>query len=296
MNRPVFESLFHALALSPLAFAGYWLVADHMVAPERIEIDRGQLASLRDDFRGTWSRNPTEAELQRLAAFAAREEVLNRAGEAFGIPRGDPALLLRVQQEIASQADAQLAARAPTDKELADWLGMHPARYARPATVTFSQLLVIAAGTPGDAAGAAERTRIRLERGVRPAKLGLATLLPARQSQVRLDDVQLDYGPAFADALERLPVGLWLGPVESRHGAHVVRVESRVPGGTPALYEVRDEVKRDFEIARRQRALEASIDALRENYEIVIQPQYAARVAVSSDQRGQSPLHQSAQR
>jgi hypothetical protein len=65
-------------------------------------------------------------------------------------------------------------------------------------------------------------------------------------------------------------------------------------------------VKRDFEIARRQRALEASIDALRENYEIVIQPQYAARVAVMSDQRGQSPfpraekgtvpLRQSAQR
>ncbi|HEU4517518.1 MAG TPA: peptidylprolyl isomerase, partial [Steroidobacteraceae bacterium] len=234
MKRQVLESLFHALALSPLAFAGYWLMADHGVALERIEIDRTRLASLRDEFRGTWSRSPTEAELQSLAEFAAREEILYRAGEAFGIPRDDPALLLRVQQEIALQADAARAASAPTDAELADWLEVHAARYSRPATVTYSQILLVAAGTLGDAATAAQRIRIRLERGVRPARLGLATPLPARQSQVRLDDVELDYGPAFADALARLPVGVWLGPVESSHGAHLVRVDSRIAGGRPA--------------------------------------------------------------
>jgi hypothetical protein len=279
VKRQVFESLFHALALGPLAFAGYWLVSNHGVAPERIEIDRRQLASLRDEFRGTWSRNPTDAELANLAEFTARVEALNRAGEAFGIPRDDPDMLLRVRQEVASQAEAKLAARAPTDAELAEWLDMHAARYARPASVTYSQVLLVAAGTQGDAATAAQRTRIRLERGVRPRKLGLESPLPARQFQVRLDDVELHYGPSFADALERLPVGLWLGPVESRFGAHVVRVESRLPGGTPTLHEVRDEVTRDYEIARRQRALEASIEALRQKYEVSVQPQYARQAA-----------------
>ena len=279
MKRQVLEPLFHALALSPLAFVGYWLVADHGVALERIEIDRMQLASLRDEFRETWSRSPTEAELQGLTEFAAREEILYRAGEAFGIPRNDPALPLRVQQKIALQKDAEHAPRAPTDMELAEWLDMHAARYARPATVTYSQILLVAAGTVGDAATAAQRTRIRLERGVRPTRLGLATPLPARQSQVRVDEVELDYGPAFADALARLPVGVWLGPVESRYGAHLVRVNSRMPGGRPTLDEVRDEVTRDYEIARRQRALDASIEALRQRYEVYVSPQYARRAS-----------------
>jgi peptidyl-prolyl cis-trans isomerase C len=279
VKRQVLEPLFHALVLSPLAFAGYWLVADHGVALERIEIDRMQLATLRDEFRETWSRSPTEAELQGLAEFAAREEILYRAGEALGIPRDDPALWLRVQHEITAQADAGYAARAPTDAELADWLDMHASRYARPATVTYSQILLVAAGTLGDAATAAQRTRNRLERGERPARLGLATRLPARQSKVRLDDVELNYGPAFADALARLPVGVWLGPVESRHGAHLVRVDSRMSGGRPALDEVRDDVTRDYEIARHQRALEASIEALRQRYEIYVSPKYARQAS-----------------
>jgi hypothetical protein len=272
LKRLLWELPLHLLVLGPLAYAAYWLAADHGDARERIVIDGAQVAAIRAQFRGTWSRNPTATELERLVEPVAREEILLREGETLGLAREDPATQERVRENFEALADAWVAAHAPTDEHLADWLELHAADYVRPATVTYSQLLLVAAGTPGDAEGAALRARLRLNRGVRPARLGLPTTLPPRAFGVSLDEVARVYGPGFAGAVARLPVGIWLGPIESRHGAHLVRVESRMPGVRPTLAEVRQQVLRDFEMKRRQRALDAGLAAMRRKYEVVVEP------------------------
>jgi parvulin-like peptidyl-prolyl isomerase len=76
-----------------------------------------------------------------------------------------------------------------------------------------------------------------------------------------------------------LPVGIWLGPIQSRFGAHLVRVESRMPGMHPPLAEVRHQVLRDFDMKRRQRALEAGLAAMRRKYEIVVEPAVARQAS-----------------
>lgn len=275
MKRWPFELLFHALALGPLVYAGYWLVADHAPARERIVIDGGQVASLRAQFRAHWSRNPTDYEMRGLVEAVANKEILNREGEELGLARSDPDTQRRVLQKYEALADEWLAARAPTEEELADWLAVHAADYAPPGTVSFSQLLLVAAGTVGDAVASAQRVRLRLDRGVRVTKLGLKTELPGRVFHVGLAEVERDYGPNFADSIAQLPIGLWLGPIESRHGAHLVRVEEILPGSAPTLDEVREQVLRDFESSRRQRALEAALMAMRWKYEVVVEPALA---------------------
>jgi hypothetical protein len=279
LKRLLWELSLYLLALGPLAYAGYWLVADHGDARERVVIDGAQVASIRAQFRGTWGRNPTDAELRNLVEPMAREEILLREGETLGFAREDPATQERVRQSYEARVNAWVAAHAPTEKSLADWLELHSADYARPPTVTYSQLLLVAAGTPGDPAAAAMRARFRLNRGTRQARLGLATTLPAREFGVGLDEIAREYGPHFADAVARLPVGIWLGPIESRYGAHLVRVESRMSGTPPPLDEVRQEVMRDFEMKRRQRALEESLAAMRRKYEVVVEPALARQAS-----------------
>jgi len=266
-----FESLSHALAFSPVFLASYWLLADHGVAPERIVIDGGEAASIRAQFRGNWNRNPTPEEMNGLVEPIVREEILNREAASLGLGRGDPTAASRVRQKYEALADARLAARAPTEEELAGWLALHAGDYARPATVTYSQLLLVAAGTPGDPAAAAQRARIRLDRGVRRARIGLRTELPARGTRVGLDEVALKYGDDFANVLAHLPVGVWLGPVESRYGAHLVRLEAIVPGATPSIDDVRSQVMRDFEMDRRRRALDAALREMRWRYQVVVE-------------------------
>ena len=279
MKRLLVQSLSNVVAFSPLFIAGYWLFADHGSVPERIVIDGSRVASIRAQFRGDWNRNPTYDEMRGLVEPIVSQEILNREAESLGLAPDDPTAAERVRQKYEALVDSQLAARAPTEEELVNWLTLHAADYARPATVTYSQLLLVAAGTFGDAAAAAQRARIRLDRGVRRSRVGLKTALPARETRVRLDEVAREYGGHFADVLAHLPVGVWLGPVESQYGAHLVRLETIEPGATPPIDEVRSEVTRDFERDRRQRALLAILREMRWRYEVVVEPAVARQAS-----------------
>ena len=82
----------------------------------------------------------------------------------------------------------------------------------------------------------------------------------------------------FALALG-LPVGVWLGPVESRYGAHLVRLEAIVPGATPSIDDVRPQVMREFEMDRRRRALDAALREMRWRYQVVVEPAVARQAS-----------------
>ena len=75
----------------------------------------------------------------------------------------------------------------------------------------------------------------------------------------------------YAASLQTLPVGEWVGPVASAFGAHDVRVVERTPETLPALADIRDEVVREWENDRRQRARTAQYNSLRHQYDVVVQ-------------------------
>ena len=68
-----------------------------------------------------------------------------------------------------------------------------------------------------------------------------------------------------------MPVGEWVGPVASTFGGHDVRVVERTPETLPALAEIRDEVVREWENDRRQRARSARYGSIRPEYEVIVE-------------------------
>ena len=94
------------------------------------------------------------------------------------------------------------------------------------------------------------------------------TLTPA-------DLVARDFGASFAAALEKVSVGEWVGPVDSRFGAHYVRVSDRTPAVAPQLTAVRDQVVREWENDRRQRARNDAYTKMRGEYQVSIETERA---------------------
>ena len=273
------EPLVHFLVLGLALFAGYrWLGGDDG-GGRRIVVDDARVAFIRAQFKTTWNRDPTDAELRGLVDGAVRDEMFYREGEALGLDRDDPVVMRRVRQKYEVFAEETMAQEAPTEADLQQWLAAHPEKYARPAVLTFTQILLVADDAKGDAGAAAESARRALARGTDPGTLGLRTMLPPREDAVGLDRVARDYGQAFADALATAPVDVWQGPVRSAYGAHLVRVESRVAGRNPALEEVRPQVMRDWEGARRERAIGAKLAELRQKYDVVIEAPLPAPAA-----------------
>ena len=64
------------------------------------------------------------------------------------------------------------------------------------------------------------------------------------------------FGDQFAKTLDGLPPGQWQGPIESAFGVHLVFVSERMEGRMPALAEVRDAVRREWDDANRLEANE----------------------------------------
>ena len=109
-----------------------------------------------------------------------------------------------------------------------------------------------------------------------PEKLGKPTLLPYRMTLTPADLVARDFGASFAAALERVPVGEWVGPIDSSFGAHYVRVSDRTPAVAPQLTAVRDQVVREWENERRQRARNDAYTTMRDKYQVSIETTLAA--------------------
>ena len=105
-----------------------------------------------------------------------------------------------------------------------------------------------------------------------------------------------DFGASFAAALEKAPVGEWVGPIDSSFGAHYVRVSDRTPAVAPQLAAVRDQVVREWENERRQRARNDAYAKMRGEYEVSIEtklpterPMRTLSLSCSSPWRCSSP-------
>ena len=100
------------------------------------------------------------------------------------------------------------------------------------------------------------------------AGYGDPILLDHRVDDAPADQVRKRFGKAFADALDRMPVGRWQGPVQSGFGAHLVLLERRDPGRAPTLSEVRDDVRREWMHAEQEARNARYYADLRRHYDV----------------------------
>jgi hypothetical protein len=90
------------------------------------------------------------------------------------------------------------------------------------------------------------------------------TALPARE-------IANQFGEEFATKLGGLQTGHWQGPIKSGFGEHLVFISGRTESRLPALAEVRDAVRREWDDARRKEANEKFYQGLLKHYTVTIE-------------------------
>jgi hypothetical protein len=265
------EPMLHFLLIGIGLFTAYqWMAPGD--ASGRIVITQGVVDDLVTQHVAAKGREPSSTELNHLIESYVRDEILYREGVQLGLDRDDIVVKRRVRQKIEMIAEEDASTRAPTDADLAAYLAANQARFVQPAMLTFEQVF-LGPRTSGPAiVQAVAITREALRDGTDPETLGKPTLLPPRMTHTPADLVAREFGDSFAAALESVPVGGWMGPIDSSFGAHYVRVSDRTPAATPPLAAVRDQVVREWENERRQRARADAYAKMRGEYEVSIEP------------------------
>lgn len=288
MKRILKEPLLHFLLLGAVIFAAYNLVSKHVSSePGKIVITQGQLASMWEGFIRTRQREPNQEEWDGLIRQRVREEVYYREALALGMDKDDSIIRRRLQQKMEFVSDDVVAQAQPTDAQLSVYLQAHPDSFRVDQKVTFRQVFLNPDKHGKDIARDAAQLLAQLNQqgGTTDiSKAGDTVMLEQQYDALAAAEVGRIFGDKFAKALPALPVGQWQGPVESAYGMHLVFVTERVGGRVPALAEVHDAVRREWEEDSRLEAKDKFYRALLKQYTVTIEkPESEAKnVAVNN--------------
>jgi hypothetical protein len=178
-----------------------------------------------------------------------------------------------VSDDIAAQTE-------PTDADLNAYLNARPDRFPAEQRFTFRQVYLNPDKHRANLAGDAARLLAQLNKAGDAADvsaLGDTFLLEHDFTALPAGEVAKMFGEAFATKLSGLQQDQWQGPVESGYGVHLVKVSERSEARLPALADVREVVRREWDNARRQEANEKFFQELLKRYVVTIeQPKLAS--------------------
>jgi len=275
MKRILREPLLHFLLLGAGLFVAYGLVSKRTNGePGKIVVTQGQIASLAEGFTRTWQRPPTSEELEGLVRDRVRDEVYCREAVALGLDKDDTVIRRRLRQKMEFVSDDIAAQTEPTDADLTAYLQAHPEAFRVEQRLTFRQVYLNPEKRGENLARDAARLLAQLHRADSEgdaSALGDAFLLEHRFTAVPTSEVAKQFGEAFAATLGGLAPGQWQGPIASGYGMHLVFVSDRTDGRLPALAEVREAVRREWDNARRLEAHENVYEELLKRYTVTIE-------------------------
>lgn len=276
MKRWLKEPLLHFLGLGALLFAAYCLLNRNAApAPDRIVVSQGQLASMLESFTRTWQRPPTREEWEGLIRDRVREEVYCREALALGLDKDDTVIRRRLRQKMEFISADITAPTAPTDAELTAYLQAHPDKFRVEPQFTFRQLYLNPEKHGDNLARDAAQLLAQLNQAGGKADgetLGDPFLLDHNFTAVPVGELAKQFGAEFPAKLAGLPLGHWEGPVKSGFGMHLVFISERTDSRLPALADVRDAARREWENTRRQEANEKFYRDLLQHYTVTIEP------------------------
>jgi hypothetical protein len=246
-------------------------------ASRRVVVTGADLLQQRAAFMRTWQREPTADELRGALEQHIRQEVLYREALARGYDRDDLVVRRAMQQKMEFLAASQALQEPPTEEEIEAFFELRKERYRLPAVLSFAQVYLSSdrrgAGVEQAAIDLLARLRAEDPDLAELASWGDPIMLETIYSDQTERDVSAVFGAVFAEAVVRLPVGEWQGPVSSGYGLHLVKVLERENSRIPDWREVSSRVINDMEFEARTAARDQLYQEIAQNYEVVLDGQ-----------------------
>ena len=277
MRRLLREPLIHFLLIGAALFAVFHFrqrVRDPSPTSKEIRLSLAELSQLALLFQSQWKREPTAEELERLVETKVKQEILYREGLAMGLDKDDEIVKRRMAQKMQFLAEDVAAAREPTTEELKPWFAANTDKFALPKRVSFRHLYFSPDKRREQAREDAAKALKKIAGQPEDTKLA-ETLADPFMFQDYYRDRAPDYlgkefGPLFAQAVEKLPTGSWQGPIESGFGWHLVFVDTVIPGRIPDFEEIESEVKTAWLGEQKTLAWDKTYKEMRAKYTVLL--------------------------
>ena len=267
------EPLVQFAFLAGLIFAAYALWAGARAQADRtIYVSPEDMVFLQAQGFSETGEKPSAETLERLLADHVRKEVLYREARRLNLDEADAVVRGRLIDKMRFLIEDGAPPEPPTEAELQAAYAADPEKYRVPARISFQQIAYIATGE-GDAVDLRPDRDLGSLNGANPPdwmELGDTFLLPGTLEEMSKEDVSRLFGSVFAERLMALTPGEWAGPIPSKEGTHLVRLDRIMPEVAATYTEARDLVSADLVDSRWRATNEAALAKLIEQYTVVI--------------------------
>lgn len=266
LRRLAREPLLHFLVVGAVLFCAIAFV--RTLQKPTVRIDAQELEQLATYWEMQTQRPPTRAELAAIIHERVDEELLAREAIRLGLDKGDMIVRRRLAQKMAFASEDVAAIPEPDEATLQRFYDKTKDHYATPARLALRHVYFNAdrTGASPQTAAAAALAELKAGRAVE----GDPSLLPQAYADVAVTDLDRDYGAQFVEAARKAPQGVWVGPVASPYGVHLIRVEKRLAPEVPPLSAVRGDVRAAWMTERRLANNRAFLDRLRRRYRVEV--------------------------
>jgi hypothetical protein len=277
MKRLAREPLIHFLLIGAALFAVYhYLQPARGVAPtsKQIQLSLDDLAQLAALFQSQWRREPTPEEFGRMVEQKVESEVLYREAIAMGLDRNDEIVKRRMALKMQFLAEDVTAAREPTTDELKSCFEKNSAKFAQPPRLSFRHLYFSTDRRGAHARDDAAKALAQLTGQPEDVNLRESFADPSMFEDYYRDRAPdylgKEFGPQFAQAVQKLPSGSWQGPIQSGFGWHLVFVDTVIPGRVPDFEEIESDVKTAWLTAQKAVAWDKAYKEMRAKYTVLL--------------------------
>lgn len=275
MKQWLKEPLFHFLLIGVGIFLLYGLTANEIQKEhKRIEITTTESDRLVALWEKRWNRPPTQKEFEGLLKQTIRQEILYHEALAMGLDKDDAVVRQRLAQKLEFISNDIMTIDIPKDEVLQAYLDTHAQKYQIPGSITFRHIFF---NLDKDSYISVSNKINRLlaslnleESHVDIQSAGDVFLQGMDFKDQSVFEIDRIFGKSFREKLFQQTTGIWVGPIESGFGLHLVRIDDKVDSKKALLEDVRASVLRDWTYDERKKINDAFIEGLQRQYEIVV--------------------------
>ncbi len=269
MRKLFREPLAHFVLLGALLFIGHGLWARYVAKSDyTITVDPAEIQRQSQIFATENGRPATDEDIEGLLFAYVEEQVLMREAQRLGLDEDDTIIKRRLAQKMRFMISDVGAPPLPKEVELQAYFEASKAQFIEPQKYSFRHIYFSPASRETIEADAKAALQIVDEDNWQT--LGDPFILSRTYKTATQTQITRDFGRDFAASIPELKQGMWLGPIESALGLHIVHLDSVAREVTPTFEQARPAVEAAWADEASRAANEKRLEDLMRKYKVVV--------------------------
>jgi hypothetical protein len=273
-NEPLLKFLLISIGIY-MAYGFYGKAdADILARDNTITITAQEIDIMAFGWQQRLNRKPTDEELQKLIDKRVRETVLYEEAKKMGLDKDDVVITRRVVLQYRNLVEGILIPPDPTEEELNAYYLENTEAYIPDELISFTQIFFDPDKREESTLDDAEKALLELKSmETIPNDLtayGDNFMLANTYTNITSLQLRKYFGSGFEQSVMQIETNVWVGPVLSGYGTHLVYVSDKIAAEPFPLEEVKEQVLADYLDEKNKELVKLYMDNLLAKYEVII--------------------------